>query len=107
MLLIIHRILYFSVLLFSVFLFLFLLCEHTHVCILFYNDEIFMSIAVSCCIWSALVTAIYVCKISVINVTPTEECVILVALYASSQNTYLTYSTVLNSFNFMSVIYDF
>jgi hypothetical protein len=52
-------------------------------------------------------TTIYVCKISVINITPTKECVILVVLYASFQNAYLTYSTVQNFFDSMPVIYDF
>ena len=87
------------------------LCRRIHVCILFYIEEVFMSTAVSCCIWrspwSAVATAIYVCKISVINITATKECVILELLYISFQNTYLTYSIVLNSFDFMPVIYDF
>jgi hypothetical protein len=68
-----------------------------------------MSTAVSCVwrSWSAVAAAMYVCKISVINITQTKECVILVVLDASFQNTHLTYSTVLISFVFMPVINDF
>jgi len=51
--------------------------------------------------------ALYFCKISVINITQTKECVILVVLDAGFENTHLTYSTVLSSFDFMPVIYDF
>ena len=69
-----------------------------------------MSTAASCMwrsLWSAVAMALYFCKISVINITQTKECVILVVLDAGFENTHLTYSTVLSSFDFMPVIYDF
>jgi hypothetical protein len=91
--------------------FFFFWCKRIHVCILFYSEEVSISMptAISCIrksVWISVATAIYVCKISVINITPTTECVILVLLYESFQNTYVTYSTVVYSFDFMPVICD-
>ena len=88
---------------------LFFFCINPEIYILFYSEELSMSTAVSCIrksLWISVATAIYVCMFSIINITPTKECVILLLLYESFQNTYSTYSTVLNCFDFMPVVCD-